>query len=56
MANKNLPTRAMKFAQNTSMTAAFFILLFRCCRKFFKISVIDNKKYQEMAKTSISAR
>ena len=49
MANKNLPTRGMKIRTKYVMTAAFFVLFGGVAANFFKISVIDNKKYQEMA-------
>lgn len=49
MANKYLPSRAMKFRTRFIMIAAFFILFGVVAGNFFKISVLDNKKYQAMA-------
>lgn len=43
------PSSAMKFRAKIIMTTAFFLLFAMVVRKFFIISVIENKKYQEMA-------
>ena len=49
MVNKNLPSRAMKFRTKIIMTTAFLGLFGVVAGNFFKISVLDNKKYQNMA-------
>lgn len=48
MTNPN-PTNAMRFRTKIVMTAAFSVLFAAVAGNFFKISVLDNKKYQEMA-------
>ena len=48
MANTN-PSNSMRFRIKIVMTAVFFILFAFVAANFFKISVIDNEKYQEMA-------
>lgn len=47
--NRNLPTKSMKIRAKSVMTIVFLILFFVVARNFFKISVIDNEKYQAMA-------
>ncbi len=49
MAVKHLPSRAMKFRAKFVMTLVFFILFTAVAVNFFRISVIQNRKYQEMA-------
>lgn len=48
MANHN-PSNSMKFRAKIVMTTVFLILFTAVAVNFFKISVINNKKYQEMA-------
>ncbi len=48
MINTN-PSNAMRFRTKIVMTAAFSVLFAAVAGNFFKISVLDNKKYQEMA-------
>lgn len=48
MANYN-PSQSMRFRTKVIMTAAFFVLFFLIALNFFKISVINNNKYQAMA-------
>jgi len=43
------PSNAMRFRTKIVMTAAFSVLFAAVAGNFFKISVLDNKKYQEMA-------
>lgn len=43
------PSSAMKFRAKIIMTTAFFLLFALVVRRFFIISVIENKKYQDMA-------
>lgn len=47
--NRNLPTKSMKIRAKSVMTIVFLILFFVVAINFFKISVIDNEKYQAMA-------
>lgn len=49
MANNNLPSRSMKFRAKITMTSAFLLLFSLVAGNFFKISVVDNKKYQTLA-------
>lgn len=48
MTNYN-PTNSMRFRAKIVMTAVFFMLFGAVAVNFFKISVINNKKYQDMA-------
>lgn len=48
VANTN-PSKAMRFRSKFVMTAVFTVLFGAVAANFFKISVIDNSKYQEMA-------
>ncbi|SFW43137.1 penicillin-binding transpeptidase domain-containing protein [Ruminococcus flavefaciens] len=48
MINTN-PSNAMRFRSKIVMTAAFSVLFAAVAGNFFKISVLDNKKYQNMA-------
>ena len=48
MANYN-PTNSMRFRTKFVMTAVFFVLFALISINFFKISVVNNKKYQAMA-------
>lgn len=48
MINTN-PSNAMRFRTKIVMTAAFSVLFAAVAGNFFKISVLDNKKYQDMA-------
>lgn len=48
MPNNN-PSNSMKFRTKIVMTAVFMMLFAGVAVNFFKISVLDNKKYQEMA-------
>ncbi len=48
MANVN-PTNSMRFRAKIVMTAVFVVLFGAVAANFFRISVIDNKKYQAMA-------
>ena len=48
MAN-NTPTNAMRFRVRIVMTVVFFILFGAVAVNFFKISVVQNNKYQDMA-------
>lgn len=48
MINVN-PSNAMRFRTKIVMTAAFSVLFGAVAANFFKISVLDNKKYQDMA-------
>jgi len=43
------PSKAMKFRTKFVMTAVFSVLFVAVAANFFKISVLDNKKYQDMA-------
>ena len=43
------PSNAMRFRSKIVMTAAFSLLFTAVAANFFKISVLDNKKYQTMA-------
>ena len=43
------PSKAMRFRTKVVMTAAFSALFAAVAGNFFKISVLDNKKYQDMA-------
>ncbi len=43
------PSNSMRFRTKIVMTAAFSVLFAAVAGNFFKISVLDNKKYQEMA-------
>ncbi len=43
------PLNAMRFRSKIIMTAAFSVLFAAVAGNFFKISVLDNKKYQNMA-------
>ncbi len=47
--NQNLPTKAMKRRASLLMTSAFCVLFTVVAGNFFKISVLENKKYQDMA-------
>lgn len=47
--NRNLPTKSMKIRAKSVMTIVFLILFFVVARNFFKISVLENEKYQAMA-------
>lgn len=47
--NNNLPSRDMKFRAKIVMTIAFFILFAVVAGNFFRISVLNNDKYQAMA-------
>ena len=49
MANNNLPSKSMKFRAKITMTSAFLLLFSLVAGNFFKISVVDNKKYQTLA-------
>ncbi|MBP3249581.1 MAG: PASTA domain-containing protein [Ruminococcus sp.] len=48
MAN-NTPSKAMKFRTKAVMTASFSLLFAAVTANFFNISVLNNRKYQEMA-------
>ena len=48
MANYN-PTNSMRFRAKFVMTAVFMVLFGLVAANFFRLSVIDNKKYQAMA-------
>lgn len=48
MPNNN-PSNSMKFRAKIVMTAVFMVLFAGVAVNFFKISVLNNKKYQEMA-------
>lgn len=48
MINTN-PSNSMRFRSKIVMTAAFSLLFGAVAANFFKISVLDNKKYQDMA-------
>ncbi len=48
MANYN-PSFSMRFRTKVVMTAVFFVLFALVAANFFKISVLNNKKYQAMA-------
>jgi len=48
MANYN-PSFSMRFRTKFVMTAVFFVLFAAIAANFFKISVVNNKKYQAMA-------
>lgn len=48
MANYN-PSQSMRFRTKIIMTAVFFVLFFLIALNFFKISVVNNDKYQAMA-------
>ena len=48
MANYN-PSQSMRFRTKIIMTAVFFVLFFLIALNFFKISVVNNNKYQAMA-------
>ncbi|MBO7475209.1 MAG: PASTA domain-containing protein [Ruminococcus sp.] len=43
------PSKAMKFRTKFVMTAVFSVLFVSVAANFFKISVLDNKTYQDMA-------
>ncbi len=49
MANSNRPSKAMKFRTKIVMTFVFFVLFILVAGNFFRISVLNNKKYQNMA-------
>lgn len=46
---KHIPLKTMKFRIRVIMTGVFFLLFLFVAINFFKISVIDNEKYQAMA-------
>ena len=46
---KKDPSNAMRFRTKFIMTAVFSVLFAAVAGNFFKISVLDNKKYQDMA-------
>ena len=48
MANTN-PTNSMRFRAKIVMTAVFVVLFGGVAANFFRISVLNNKKYQAMA-------
>ena len=48
MINTN-PSNAMRFRSKIVMTAVFSLLFIAIAANFFRISVLDNKKYQTMA-------
>ncbi|MBQ8960158.1 MAG: PASTA domain-containing protein [Ruminococcus sp.] len=48
MAN-NTPSKAMRFRTKVIMTASFSLLFAAVTANFFNISVLNNRKYQEMA-------
>ncbi len=45
----NTPSKAMKFRTKAVMTASFSLLFAAVTANFFNISVLNNRKYQEMA-------
>lgn len=45
----NVPSKAMKFRSKIIMTGVFSLLFAAVAVNFFKLSVIDNEKYQAMA-------
>ena len=45
----NVPSKAMKFRSKIVMTGVFSLLFAAVAVNFFKLSVIDNEKYQAMA-------
>lgn len=47
--NNNIPSKSMKIRTKIVMTLVFFILFAFVAGNFFKISVVENKKYQAMA-------
>lgn len=47
--NNNIPSKSMKIRTRIVMTIVFFILFAVVAGNFFKISVLENKKYQAMA-------
>ncbi len=47
--NNNIPSKSMKIRTRIVMTLVFFILFIFVAGNFFKISVVENKKYQAMA-------
>lgn len=47
--NNNIPSKSMKIRTKIIMTLVFFILFAFVVGNFFKISVVENKKYQAMA-------
>ncbi len=49
LANSNIPSKSMKFRSRIVMTIVFAILFGAVIVNFFKISIVDNDKYQEMA-------
>lgn len=48
MSNR-IPTNSMRFRVRITMTIAFFLLFLAVAINFFRISVLNNKKYQAMA-------
>lgn len=49
MAVKHIPMKTMKFRIRVIMTGVFFLLFLMVAMNFFKISVVENEKYQAMA-------
>lgn len=49
MANSSIPSKSIKFRSKIVMTLFFAILFLAVVINFFKISVVENDKYQEMA-------
>lgn len=49
MAGSNIPSKSMKFRSKIVMTIVFAALFLAVVINFFKISIVDNDKYQEMA-------
>lgn len=49
VANNNIPSKLMRFRSKIIMTLVFALLFLAVAVNFFKISVLDNNKYQEMA-------
>ena len=43
------PSNSMRFRTKIVMTSVFFVLFAVVAGNFFKISVVENEKYQEMA-------